>query len=64
MTASLAFHCNICGSANILRDAWAEWDIERQRWRLAEVAPAAYCRDCDGATKLAEREISGLPEPA
>lgn len=41
--------CRACGSENVARDAWAEWDAEAQRWELASVFAAAVCHDCGDA---------------
>ena len=36
-----------CGSAEIHRDAWAEWDDENQEWRLGDVYDEeVWCPAC------------------
>ena len=49
--------CNACGSENVVRDAWAEWDTETQRWALATTFDAAFCEDCDGETRIVDKPL-------
>jgi len=48
--------CRGCGSENVMRDAWAEWDVVSQQWELKSVFDSAYCEECDSETKLVEIE--------
>jgi len=50
--------CRDCGSEKVMRDAWAEWDVVSQQWRLKSVFDQAYCDDCDAETKLVELELA------
>ena len=39
--------CDRCGGDNVMRDAWAEWDVEKQEWVLrGEPFDNACCDDC------------------
>lgn len=38
--------CNRCGSDNVVKDAWAEWDPETQTWGLRTVFDYSICDDC------------------
>jgi hypothetical protein len=49
--------CATCGSEDVLKDAWAAWDEDKQEWVLRSVYDAAYCEKCDGETTIAEEEI-------
>jgi len=49
--------CNRCGSNNVSRDAWADWDVKSQQWVLRTAFDYAHCHDCDGETRLIEREF-------
>ena len=44
--------CHDCGSEDVHRDAWAEWDFETQEWVLSDVYDDAYCNTCETDTKL------------
>lgn len=46
--------CSYCGSRDVMRDAWAEWDTEKQDWALRSVFDHAHCEVCDGDTTLSE----------
>lgn len=46
--------CKDCGSTLVTRDAWAEWDEDRQEWALGAVYDYAYCHKCDGETRIQE----------
>lgn len=47
--------CNHCGSTEVLADAWASWDIEKQEWVLHNVFDATYCETCDGEVNITWR---------
>ena len=44
--------CEACGSAEVSRDGWAEWDTDGQCWRLGAIFDDAYCHQCDTRTQL------------
>lgn len=46
--------CSHCGSDDVMRDAWAEWDVEKQDWVLSSVYDHTYCEGCEGETTLSE----------
>ncbi len=49
--------CKVCGSTNIIKDAWAEWDEENQKWILSSVYDHVYCTNCEGETKILENNL-------
>jgi hypothetical protein len=51
-----AMVCKTCGSDDVSRDAWANWDIGAQQWVLGSVFDHAHCHRCDGETRLVEVE--------
>ncbi|HVI97588.1 MAG TPA: hypothetical protein VM657_00825 [Sphingomonas sp.] len=52
--------CDACGSSEISRDAWADWDTATQQWVLGAVFDYAHCHRCERETSLEEQEV---PEP-
>ena len=45
--------CSVCSSEDILADAYAEWNIEKQEWQLQNVFyTEAFCIACEGPTTL------------
>jgi hypothetical protein len=48
--------CSVCSSEDILADAYAEWNVEKQEWQLQNVFDysGAFCNACDGPTTLTE----------
>jgi hypothetical protein len=61
--------CGECGSDNVRRDAWAEWDIDAQRWVLGSVFDQGFCEACGEERSLDEEEIGvtredPVPAPA
>lgn len=38
--------CLECQSTNILRDAYAAWDFEKQEWIIHSVYDDMICADC------------------
>ena len=55
--SKLTMHCSSCGSDQVLRDAWAEWDVTQQCWVLQNVFDAAFCESCDSECSIEEREM-------
>jgi hypothetical protein len=58
--AKYKYVCSICGSENVLRDAWASWDLESQKWELASTFQAGFCQDCDGGASQDAVEIAKI----
>jgi hypothetical protein len=52
-----AMVCNVCGSDEVSRDAWANWDVKNQEWELGAVFDDAYCHKCECETRLIEVEL-------
>ena len=46
--------CGICGSSDVSRDAWGDWDVATQTWVLRAVFDHAHCHACDAETRLVE----------
>ena len=51
--------CGWCGSGRVSRDAWADWDVERQTWVLGAVFDDGFCHRCGRATTLVEAPVGG-----
>ena len=49
--------CAECGSDDVLRDAWAAWDADRQEWVLASVFDDGFCEACERSVSLRERTL-------
>ena len=50
--------CGTCGSEDVSHDAWGDWDVATQRWKLRVVFDYAHCHACDGETRLEEVPLS------
>jgi hypothetical protein len=46
--------CGTCGSTDVSRDAWGDWNVEWQEWELRTVFDYAHCHRCDDETRPAE----------
>ena len=53
----IALVCATCGSKDVSRDAWGDWDEEGQQWVLRTVFDHAHYHNCDGETSLEERPL-------
>ncbi len=53
----LAMICSTCGSDDVSRDAWADWDVRQQDWVLRVAFDNAHCHRCDCETSLVEVEV-------
>lgn len=54
----VTFVCSQCGSDDVSRDAWAEWDVDEQQWVLRAAFDHAHCHPCDGETRLIEVDLA------
>lgn len=57
--ARIKIVCETCGSEDVVRDAWAAWNVEKQEWGLENVFDDMFCEDCETSTKAEEVEIDG-----
>ena len=46
--------CEDCGSEEVTRDAWAQWNVETQDWELGAVFDYAYCHRCQREAHIEE----------
>ena len=53
-----AMVCSRCGSDDVSRDAWADWDSAKQQWVLRCAFDHAHCHKCDGETSITEAELA------
>lgn len=51
--------CKHCGSSDVRKDAWAEWDEDKQEWVLSDVYDNEFCVVCDGETTINDEDITG-----
>ena len=54
----IAIICGTCGSDEVSRDAWANWDIGKQEWVLGAIFDYGHCHRCEGESRLIEVEIA------
>lgn len=54
MAEKIQIVCSTCSSANVRRDAWAEWQPETQEWVLGSVFDNGDCEVCEGESRLEE----------
>ena len=48
--------CRSCGSRNVGRDPWADWDVAAQDRVLGAAFDDAFCHDCETKTRLEDVE--------
>lgn len=46
--------CSSCGSFDVRKDAWAEWNPKKGAWVLATTFDACHCESCEGEANLDE----------
>ena len=54
----IAIICGTCGSNEVSRDAWANWDIGEQEWTLGSVFDQGFCHRCGCESSLVEVELT------
>lgn len=60
-TSAIDIFCGKCGSRDVSRDAWANWDTDEQAWVLGPVFDYGHCHVCDDEVWLEEVELSIQP---
>lgn len=63
MPKKIKIVCRDCGSDDVRRDAWAEWDEDLEEWTLGTVFDAGHCENCEGDASLEEVEILPPSQP-
>lgn len=58
----IAIVCGKCGSDQVSRDAWADWDVAKQAWVLGSVFDAGFCHNCEGEARLEEVILNKRPQ--
>lgn len=54
--------CADCGSDEVKADAYAEWNIEAQRWEVAETfGKGGWCDACAGECRIEPRPLDPAP---
>lgn len=43
--------CSSCGGENVLADAWARWNVDKQEWELDNTFDDKFCEDCECSCK-------------
>ena len=56
-TPKVRMACATCGSPQVTRDAWAEWDEDAQAWRLGAMFEQAWCHRCQRRARLERRAL-------
>ncbi len=49
--------CEECGSTDVMRDAWAHWDVVSQDWVLGAVFDYTHCDACGNETNIAGKPL-------
>lgn len=49
--------CKHCGSDEVVKDAWAQWDEHKQEWILKDMFVFEYCTNCEGETNIIEIKL-------
>lgn len=44
--------CRCCGSRDVMRDPWAEWNPIEGAWEFGQVFDEGYCAKCEQTTKF------------
>jgi DNA-directed RNA polymerase subunit RPC12/RpoP len=57
MEKKIKYVCTQCGSDNVLFDAWAAWNEEKQEMELVTTFDDTYCEQCGGECKVKEIEM-------
>jgi len=60
--ARVTYHCDHCGSTELLREAWSYWSEMEQALRLHPAEfDQHFCEACDGETHTVEIDLDNMP---
>jgi hypothetical protein len=54
--------CKVCGSDNVVMDAWVKWNPEKDDWEIDSVHDTAFCYDCEGETIIVDVDDTERPK--
>ena len=57
----IGYVCGNCGSSNVVSDARAQWNAEKQKWIVVGHYDSSECLDCEQEETMIEVELT--PEP-
>jgi len=57
---TIQFVCGWCGSTDVSRDAWADWNVEKQAWVLRQVFDDGFCQTCEWLRGLEEVDVAAV----
>jgi rubrerythrin len=56
--------CKKCGGIEVGRDAWAEWDVEKQDWSIVAAVYDDYvCENCGSDATIVPVALDYVPPP-
>jgi hypothetical protein len=55
--------CRVCGSDDVVKDAWASWNPATGTWELMDVFDYNFCRACEQSAELDWIETSAKVMP-
>ena len=59
----IAMYCSTCGSKDVLVDAYASWNEDKQEWEVySTFDKGSYCNKCEGECRIVEVEIKADPQ--
>lgn len=54
----IRYFCSNCGSTDIVWDAWASWNEEKQVMELENTFDDCFCNECEQSSKeVSEEEV-------
>jgi hypothetical protein len=53
--------CRICGSEDLNFDAFVQWDVDLQDYRVENIYDNVWCCSCEGETTEIDIRISEVP---
>lgn len=53
----IKYECPHCGSNEILKDAYASWNVELQEWQLETTYDTTICNLCEGEVTPIEQPV-------
>ena len=57
MESRIRLICSECGSTDVGRDAWAEWNEKLQMFEATHIFKQGHCFNCEGETQINEENI-------
>lgn len=53
--------CTRCGSDEVVKDAYAQWNVDKQNWEIQNLFDMCFCEVCERECSIKEEYLDADP---